>query len=117
MVWLQIGDSLLYHHGVAYTYKYPTVDTYLDHGIDIRSRINLETPLSSLSGVQWSRADIFSRPRGQNPQTQQGQPIQMVNLLNPQQTGITPITANELSSVTLGSFQYRLVRSYATSIR
>ena len=117
MVYLQIGDSLIYHHGVPYTYKYRTVDTYLDHGNDIRQRMVLENPLSSLSGVQWSRPDIFIRPRGQNPQTLQGLPVQLVHLLNPQQTGMAPVTPDELSSVTLGSFQYRLVRSYLTSLR
>ena len=117
MVWLQIGDSLLYHHGVPYSYKYRTVDTYLDHGNDIRNRICLENPLSSLSGIQWSRLDIFSRPRGQNPRTQQGQPIHIVNLLDPQQTGLASVTADELASVTLGSFQYRNVRSYVTHLR
>ena len=117
MVWLQIGDSLLYHHGVPYSYRYRTVDTYQDHGHDIRQRITLENPLSSLSGVQWSRDDIFARPRGQNPQTNQGQAIRRVSLLNPQQTGMTQITADELSSVTMGSFQYRLMRSYVTRLR
>ena len=117
MVWLQIGDSLLYHHGVPYSYKYGTVDTYQDHGHDIRQRIALENPLSSLSGIQWSRDDIFSRPRGQNPHTNQGQPIRRVSLLNPQQTGMAPVTPDELSSVTMGSFQYRLMRSYVTRLR
>ena len=117
MVWLQIGDSLLYHHGVPYSYRYRTVDTYQDHGHDIRQRITLENPLSSLSGIQWSRDDIFTRPRGQNPHTNQGQPIRRVSLLNPQQTGMTQITPDELSSVTMGSFQYRLMRSYVTRLR
>ena len=117
MVWLQIGDSLLYHHGVPFSYRYRTVDTYQDHGHDIRQRITLENPLSSLSGVQWSRDDIFARPRGQNPQTNQGQAIRRVSLLNPQQTGMTQITSDELSSVTMGSFQYRLMRSYVTRLR
>ena len=117
MVWLQIGDSLLYHHGVTYRYKYPTVDTYLDHGNDIRNRIILENPLSTLSGIQWSRDNIFSRPRGMNPQTNEGQPIHQVNLLNPYHTGIAQVTVDELSSITLGSFQYRLVRSYITHLR
>ena len=98
-------------------YNYGTVDTYQNHGSDIRSRIELETPLSSLSGVQWSRNDIFRAPLGQNPVTRQGQPIVRVNLFNPQQTGMPAATLDELASVTLGSFQHRLVRSYCTIIR
>ena len=53
----------------------------------MRARVVLENPLSSLSGIQWSRADIFSQPRGQNPVTNNGQPILRVNILDPQQTG------------------------------
>ena len=116
-VWLHIGDSLLFHHGVPYTYNYPTVDTYHDHGNDIRSRMEMENPLSEYSGIQWSRPNIFSQPRGANPQTINGQPIQFVDLLNPQQTGMASVTVDELSSVTLGSFQTRLVRSYGTQLR
>ena len=116
-VWLHIGDSLLFHHSTPYTYNYGTVDTYQEHGNDIRSRIELETPLSSLSGVQWSRNDIFRAPLGRNPLTRQGQPIVRVNLFNPQQTGMPAATLDELSSVTLGSFQSRLVRTYCTIIR
>ena len=116
-VWLHIGDSLLFHHATPYTYKYGTVDTYQEHGNDIRSRIELETPLSSLSGVQWSRNDIFRAPLGRNPLTRHGQPIVRVNLFNPQQTGMPAATMDELASVTLGSFQLRLVRSYSTSLR
>ena len=116
-VWLHIGDSLLYHHATPYTYKYRTVDTYQDHGHDIRSRIELETPLSSLSDVQWSQNDIFRVPLGLNPLTRQGLPIVRVNLFDPQQTAMSPATLDELSSVTLGSFQHRLVRTYMTSLR
>ena len=111
------GDSLLYHHGTPCSYKYRTVDTYLDHAQDMRQRITLENPLSTLSGIQWSRADIFSQPRGLNPLTLNGQPIVPVDILDPQQTGMPPITPDELSSITLGSFQYRLVSSYVTSQR
>ena len=115
-VWLQIGDSIIYNHGTPYSYKYPTTDNYQDHGSDIRGRIELENPLSSLSNVQWSR-DIFSRPQGVNPVTRNGQPILRVNLLNPLQTGMPPVTPDQLSSVTLGSFQAGLVRSYVTNMR
>ena len=116
-LWLHIGDSSLYHYATPYTYKYGTVDTYQDHGNDIRSRIELETPLSSLSGVQWSRNDIFRAPLGRNPLTRNGQPIVRVDLFDPQQTGMPAATMDELASVTLGSFQLRLVRSYSTSLR
>ena len=116
-VWLHIGDSLLYHHSTPYTYKYGTVDSYQDHGNDMRSRIELETPLSSLSGVQWSRNDIFRAPLGRNPVTRHGQPVVQVNLFDPEQTGMPPATLDELSSVTLGSYQHRLVRTYMTNIR
>ena len=67
--------------------------------------------------IQWSRQDIFAEPRGQNPVTQNGQPILRVNITNPAQTGMPPITPDELSSITLGSFQPRLVRSYVTHQR
>ena len=116
-VWLHIGDSLLFHHATPYTYKYGTVDSYRDHGNDIRHRIELETPLSSLSGVQWSRDNIFLAPLGHNPVTRQGQPITQVNLFDQQQTGMPPVTLDELSSVTLGSYQPKLVRTYLTSLR
>ena len=116
-VWLHIGDSLLFHHSTPYTYKYGTVDTYQQHGNDIRSRIELETPLSSHSGVQWSRDDIFRAPLGRNPMTRHGQPVVPVNLFDPQATGMPPVTLDEMSSVTLGSFQLKLVRSYSTSLR
>ena len=116
-VWLHIGDSLLNKYATPYTYKYGTVDTYQDHGNDIKSRIELETPLSSLSGVQWSRNDIFRAPLGRNPVTRHGQPIVRVNLFNPQQTGMPPATLDEMASVTLGSYQHRLVRTYMTNIR
>ena len=43
--------------------------------------------------------------------------IVRVDLFNPQQTGMPPATMDELASVTLGSFQLRLVRSYSTSLR
>ena len=114
---LLFGDSLLFHHATPYSQKYRTVDTYLDHANDMRTRMVLENPLSSLSGIQWSRPDIFTEPRGQNPVTQNGQPILRVNIMNPAQTGMPPITPDELSSVTLGSFQPRLVRSYVTNQR
>ena len=117
MVWLQIGDSLIYHHATPYSYKYGTVDTYLDHANDMKRRMELENPLSSLSGVQWSRNNIFSRPLGLHPRTLNGRPITQVNLLDQQQTGLPPVTPDELSSVTLGSYQQRLVRSYVTSLR
>lgn len=117
LVWLLIGDSINFHYGTPYTYKYPTVDTYLDHGNDIRQRIELETPLSSMSGIQWSREDIFSRPMGLHPVTSQNQPIVRVDLFDPQQTGMPPITLAEFSSVTLGSYQKKLVRTYLTSVR
>jgi hypothetical protein len=117
MVWLLIGDSVNYHYGTPYSYKYPTVDTYLDHGNDIRHRIGLETPLSSMSGIQWSRQDIFSRPMGLNPVTRHNQPIRQVSLFDPQQTGMAPVTLDEFSSLTLGSYQKKLVRSYLTSVR
>ena len=109
---LLFGDSLLFHHATPYSQKYRTVDTYLDHANDMRTRMVLENPLSTLSGIQWSRQDIFAEPRGQNPVTQNGQPILGVNIMNPAQTGMPPITPDELSSITLGSFQPRLVRSY-----
>ena len=112
------GDSIIFNHGTPYSYKYPTAntDTYLNHGNDIRRRIELENPLSSLSGVQWSR-DIFSRPQGVNQVTRNGQPIVRVNLLNPQETGMPQVLPEELSSVTLGSYQPGLVRSYVTNMR
>ena len=112
------GDSIICNHGTPYCYRYPTAntDTYLDHGNDIRRRIELENPLSSLSGVQWSR-DIFSRPQGVNQVTRNGQPIVRVNLLNPQETGMPQVLPEELSSVTLGSYQPGLVRSYVTNMR
>ena len=117
MVWAQIGDSLLYHHATPYSYKYRTVDTYLDHALDMRRRMTMENPLSTLSGIQWSRPDIFSQPRGLNPVDLNGQPILRVNILDPQQTGMPPVTPDELSSVTLGSFQSQLVSSYVTNLR
>ena len=117
MVWVLIVDSLAFHHGTPYTYKYGTVDTYLDHGLDIRNRIELENPLSSLSGVQWGRDNIFAQPRGQNQRTRQGQLIRQVDILNPQDTGMPPFNQDELASITLGSFQHRLVRSYVTRLR
>ena len=82
-----------------------------------RVHFELENPLSSFSGVQWSRQDIFSRPQGLNPLTLNGQPILRVNLLNPQQTGFPQLLPEELSSVTLGSYQPGLVRSYVTNMR
>jgi hypothetical protein len=115
-VWLAIGDSLLFHHGTPLTHKYPTVDTYLDHGNDIRARMTQENPLSEASGIAWSRQNIFRKPRLQE-QTNQGQAVQRVFLLNPQQTGMTAVTQPELSSVTLGSFQQRMVRQYGTKLR
>ena len=113
------GDSLINNHATPYSYKYPTAntDTHQDHGSDIRRRIELENPLSSFSGVQWSRQDIFSRPQGANPVAQNGQPILRVNLLNPQQTGFPQVLPEELSSITLGSYQPGLVRSYVTNMR
>ena len=115
-IWLHIGDSLLYHHGTPMRHNYPTVDTYLDHGNDIRNRIGMENPLSEFSGIQWSRNNIFQRLT-QREQTRQGGQIQHVFLLNTQQTGMTAITTQELSSITLGSFQSRMVRSYGTHLR
>ena len=41
----------------------------------------------------------------------------MVFLLNEQQTGMTPVTQQEFSSVTLGSFQTRMVKSYGSHLR
>ena len=98
------------------THKYPTVDTYMDHGNDIRARMELENPLSEFSGIVWNRADIFRKPT-RNEQTSQGQPINQVFLLNPQQTGMAAVTIQEFSSMTLGSFQTRMVRSYGTHLR
>ena len=114
-VWLHIGDSLLHSFGTPLRHKYPTVDTYLDHGIDIRQGMTMENPLSEFSGIQWSRQDIFSRPR-HNEQTTHGQPVQQVFLLNNQQTRMTPVTQQEFSSVTLGSFQTRMVKSYGSHL-
>ena len=87
------------------------------HITHITRRIELENPLSSFSGIQWSRRDIFSRPQGVHPVTLNGQPIVRVNLLNPQQTGMAQLLPEELSSVTLGSYQPGLVRSYVTNMR
>ena len=114
-VLLQIGDSPIYHHGTPHTIKYDTVDTYMDHGNDLRTRIDKENPLSEHSGIQWSRQNVFSRPRA-NEQAN-NQPINRVNVLNQNLTGLPAVTVRELSSVTLGSFQTRLVRSYATYLR
>jgi hypothetical protein len=114
-VWLQIGDALLFHHGTPHTHKYATVDTYMDHGIDMRMRIEKENPLSEHSGIQWSRQNIFRRPRA-NEQVN-GQPVNHVHLLDQNQTGMTAVTVQEFSSVPLGSFQTRLVRSYNTHLR
>ena len=115
-VWLQIGDSLLYHHGTPLHHKYETVDTYLDHGLDIRNRMGMENALSEFSGITWSRPNIFQKPT-RNEQTTQGQAIQRVFLLNPQQTGMGAVTRQEFSSITLGSFQPRMVRQYGTKLR
>ena len=60
---------------------------------------------------------LFSQPIGLNPVDLNGQPILRVNILDPQQTGMPPVTPDELSSVTLGSFQSQLVSSYVTNLR
>ena len=72
--------------------------------------------MSEFSGITWSRPNIFRRPRPLEL-TLQGQPIQQVFILNPHQTGMMAVTEQELSSVTLGSFQYRMVRQYGTKLR
>ena len=115
-VYIWIGDSLLHSFGTPLTLKYPTVDTYLDHGNDIRNRMTMENLLSEYSGIQWSRQDIFRRPRP-NEQTTLGQQVQRVFLLNNQQTGMTQVTQQEFTSVTLGSFQTRMIKSYGTHLR
>ena len=115
-VWLHIGDSLLYHHATPLRHTYNTVDTYLDQGNDIRSRMEKENPLSEFSGITWSRANIFRRLRN-NEQTTQGHAIQHVFVMNPQQTGMGAVTKHEFTSITLGSFQSRMVRQYVTKLR
>ena len=115
-VWLHIGDSLLFHHGTPLTHTYNTVDTYFDHGNDIRERMEKENPLSEYSRITWSRPNIFKKPR-RNELTSQGQIIHQVFLLNPQQTGMMAVTVQEFSSITLGSFQPRMVRQYRTKLR
>ena len=107
-IWLHIGDSLLFHHGTPLTHTYNTVDTYFDHGNDIRERMEKENPLSEYSRITWSQPNIFKKPR-RNELTSQGQIIHQVFLLNPQQTGMKAATVQEFSSITLGSFQPRMV--------
>ena len=115
-VWLQIGDSLLYHYGTPLTLKYPTADTYLDHGNDMRFRMEKENPMSEFSRIIWSRNDIYKKP-ARNEQTIGGQPIQQVFLMNQQQTGMSTVTQREFSSITLGSFQTKMIHSYGTHLR
>ena len=93
-VWLHIGDSLLHSFGTPLQHKYPTVDTYMDHGHDIRTRIILDNPLSEYSGIQWSRPNIFKRPNNRE-QTRQGQPVTQVFLRNMQQTRWAFVTKEE----------------------
>ena len=86
-----IGDSLLFHHGTPLSHTYNTMDTYFDHGNDIRERMEKENPLSEYSRITWSRPNIFKKPR-RNELTSQGQIIHQVFLLNPQQTGMMAVT-------------------------
>ena len=113
---LLIVNNIISRFGALSQYNYPTVDTYENHGSDLRDRIEKENPLSEYSGIQWSRVNIFKRPN-RNERTMNGGPISLVNLLNPQETEIHQINEQEFSSVTLGSFQERLTRSYISKLR
>ena len=113
-VWLCIGDVVINRFTNSFQHIYPTVDTYNLHGMDIRMRIEKENPLSEYSGITWSRTNIFKKPT----QNELGQGyVRKINLLNSNQTGMVGINFNELSSMTLGSFQPKLANSYVSKLR
>ena len=112
-VWLCVGDVLIKNFTGGFRHVYPTVDTYPQHGQDLRNRIDMENPLSEFSGVTWSR-DIFKKPTRQELQSGR---VQRVDLMNNIQTGMAGIEFRELTSMTLGSFQPKLANSYVTKLR
>ena len=111
-----MGDALLRDWAAPSLYHYPTVDTYLEHGEDLRDRVDKENCLSSFSGIVWSRAEIFKKPT-RNETTTNGRPITKIKLSNAQQSLLPAVTPDEFGSVTMGSFQERLSRQYMTKIR
>lgn len=112
-VWLCVGDVLIRNYTAGFQHTYPTVDTYFQHGLDLRNRVEMENPLSEFSGITWSR-DIFRRPT--QIELRQGN-VRHVDLMNSNQTGVVGINFNELTSLTLGSFQPKLANSYITKLR
>ena len=113
-IWLCVGDILIRNYTPNFHHTYATVDTYMQHGDDLRNRIVMENPLSEFSNVTWSRPNIFQKPT--QADLRQGR-IRRVNLMNPFETGVVGINPNELTSMTLGSFQPRLCNSYVTKLR
>ena len=79
--------------------------TYAEHGADLVHRLIMENCLSHFSGVTWSRPDIYKRPT--QAELRRGR-VQVVNALNPAETGFFNMNLIELTSMTLGSFQPRL---------
>ena len=113
-IWLCIGDIIIRNYTAGFRHTYPTVDTYRQHGQDIRSRIDKENPLSEFSGITWSRTNIFKKPTQQELRRRQ---VTRVDLINSNQTGIVSINPAELTSLTLGSFQPKMSNSYVSKLR
>ena len=113
-VCLMVCDSLLKTYPRPYNLHYPTVDTYYQHGQDIRSRLTMENPLSDLSGIQFSR-NLMRKPLARE-MLPHGR-IRRVDIMAQGLTGFPPITPDEMNSATLGSFQSRLVHAYITKLR
>ena len=112
-IWLLVGDIIVRNYTAGFQHTYQTVDTYLQHGQDLRSRVEMENPLSEFSGITWNRPNIFKKPT--QAELRVGN-VQQVDLLNSNQTGMVGITFDELSSMTLGSFQPKLANSYVTQM-
>ena len=101
-IWLSVCDVIIRNCSLPYSLNYSTRDTYMQHGQDLLSRIEMENPLSHFSGISWSRRDIFKKPS--QHELRLGH-VRVVNVLNPAQTGFFNIGKIDLSSIGLGSFQ------------
>ena len=113
-IWLCVGDIIIRNYTASFIHCYPTVDTYNQHGQDLRARIDMENPLSEFSGISWSRRDLFQKPSA--GELRNGT-VQIVNLMDPNGTGIAAANLDELTSMTLGSFQPRMATSYVSKLR
>ena len=113
-VWLSVGDVIIRNFTAGFQHTYRTVDTFQQHGQDLRSRIVKENPLSDFSGITWRRPNIFKKPTV--AELRAGN-VTQVDILNSNQTGMVGITMDELTSMTLGSFQPKLANSYVSKLR